>query len=187
MGATPWHYFIPWQADMNRALQQLREDVFRQGQYVRPVLGHLLDEIGVFHVEESRREKILEQYGLTCLRPLIAEHGWNHLEAALEQLANAPELRSMEEFEILMCCSNGDGTGSILDIAYPPSSPGEWRLFPLSEEQIQTVYGTSRPTREQIEVFGGVDGLYGRNEGIYFAVYHEGEPDLIYIEGCSGD
>ena len=33
MGATQWSYFVPYQPDINEALQQLRNEVFKQGVY----------------------------------------------------------------------------------------------------------------------------------------------------------
>ncbi|HEX2998427.1 MAG TPA: hypothetical protein VHP14_26615 [Anaerolineales bacterium] len=37
MGASDWSYFIPYQQDLNKALQQLKEDLFQKGQYERPI------------------------------------------------------------------------------------------------------------------------------------------------------
>lgn len=187
MGAACWQYFIPWQADMNKALRELREDVFRSGKYERPDIGlELLDEIALFEVDESEREAILDRYGLNRLRPLIAAHGWDHLKASLEDLAAAPELRTMDELEVLMCFTYS-GTHSILDVSRLTSALGQGGLYPLSEEQIQAIYGTPQPTRETIEAHGAVDGMYDRDEGFYFTTYRNGTPDTIFIEGCSGD
>jgi len=33
MGASNWAYFVPYQVDINKALQDLREDVFNSGNY----------------------------------------------------------------------------------------------------------------------------------------------------------
>ena len=33
MGATGWHYFVPYEADTQAALQSLREKVFKEGTY----------------------------------------------------------------------------------------------------------------------------------------------------------
>ncbi|MBE9040177.1 hypothetical protein IQ235_05145 [Oscillatoriales cyanobacterium LEGE 11467] len=33
MGGNPWHYFTPYRADINSALQALREQEFRAGRY----------------------------------------------------------------------------------------------------------------------------------------------------------
>jgi hypothetical protein len=33
MGATGWSYFVPYQQDINVALEELNDDVFKQGQY----------------------------------------------------------------------------------------------------------------------------------------------------------
>src|SRR5258706_8725933 len=37
MGASGWAYFFPYQTDIESALQELKEQVFEQGQYYNPV------------------------------------------------------------------------------------------------------------------------------------------------------
>jgi hypothetical protein len=39
MGASAWSYYVPYQEDINQALQDLRQEVFRSGQYYRPQPG----------------------------------------------------------------------------------------------------------------------------------------------------
>lgn len=36
MGATTWQYFVPYQQDVGKVLQELREEVFRAGAYRPP-------------------------------------------------------------------------------------------------------------------------------------------------------
>ena len=36
MSGTGWSYFIPYQEDTTKALQQLRQEVFDRGDYERP-------------------------------------------------------------------------------------------------------------------------------------------------------
>src|SRR5882724_9731460 len=36
MGASGWHYFVPYDTDVSRALAKLREDVFKRGDYYCP-------------------------------------------------------------------------------------------------------------------------------------------------------
>ena len=33
MGASGWHYFVAYQPDIDKALQELRVDVFKKGEY----------------------------------------------------------------------------------------------------------------------------------------------------------
>lgn len=59
MGASGWSYFVPYQPDIGRALQSLREEVFRFGGYGKgcfrgedlappeaDTIGELLDSVG---------------------------------------------------------------------------------------------------------------------------------------------
>lgn len=50
MGASAWNYYVAWQPDAGRALRELREEVFRGGQYYNPhdpwrpaTIEHLLE------------------------------------------------------------------------------------------------------------------------------------------------
>jgi hypothetical protein len=36
MGASGWSYFVPYQPDINKALQELRQKVFQEGDYFKP-------------------------------------------------------------------------------------------------------------------------------------------------------
>ncbi|MBV9957040.1 MAG: hypothetical protein JO360_01410 [Acidobacteria bacterium] len=36
MGASAWRYYVPYQEDINQALQDLRASVFKSGQYYKP-------------------------------------------------------------------------------------------------------------------------------------------------------
>jgi hypothetical protein len=38
MGASGWAYFVPFQVDIAKALQQLRDEVFQRGDYFRCVI-----------------------------------------------------------------------------------------------------------------------------------------------------
>jgi protein tyrosine phosphatase len=46
MGASGWVYFVPFQVDIAKALQQLREEVFRRGDYFKPdYILQLIDQM----------------------------------------------------------------------------------------------------------------------------------------------
>ncbi len=45
MGASAWKYYVPYQPDTNQALQALRGEVFRRGEYFNPYPGARPDSI----------------------------------------------------------------------------------------------------------------------------------------------
>jgi hypothetical protein len=40
MGASGWSYFVPYQSDIEQALQELRQAVFERGAYYKPAEFH---------------------------------------------------------------------------------------------------------------------------------------------------
>jgi len=61
MGATTWKYFVPYQEDVDKALEELREDVFRSGEYELP-----------YSFREMATDKL---ESIQQLRELAAEEG----------------------------------------------------------------------------------------------------------------
>ncbi len=122
MGATGWQYFVPYQPDMSRVLDDLRRDVLARGDYEEPgVELDFLDEVGFFEADEEARQAMMAEYTLEPLRWAIERFGLDALRGWLESQQWSPGLRnprprSMEELEALRCLSTS-GTHSILDIS----------------------------------------------------------------------
>ena len=57
MGAEPWIYFVPFESDLNAALQRLRGEEFKAGRYF-PVKGGFLKEFGVTRPPSTIEEAI---------------------------------------------------------------------------------------------------------------------------------
>jgi hypothetical protein len=64
MGGEPWFYFVPYQADINNALQELRRSEFKAGRYnpVPPFLDFPINagapEPGAQHASIEARAKV---------------------------------------------------------------------------------------------------------------------------------
>lgn len=197
MGASGWHYFVPYRPDMDRVLEDLRRDVLARGGYAEPGIElEFLDEIGFFEADESDRGAMMAEFNLEPLRWAVDRFGMDGLRDWLESLQDRWDLprgkpRSMEELEALRCLSEG-GTHSILDIGGISPVPANGAIHPLPGEVLVSLFGTDRPTRSDVEAWrarddGSGEDFYERWQGIYFAVYKDGGPDEIYIEGASGD
>jgi hypothetical protein len=197
MGATGWSYYVPYQTDLGRALDELRRDVLTRGDYEEPgVELDFLDEAGFFGADEASRDRMMAEYGLGPLRWAIDRFGIDGLRGWLESQQWSPELRgprprSMEELEALRSVSSG-GTHSILDIGAVRTGPASGAIYPLPEGMLRSLFGTDQLTRGMVEAWRGRDDparydIYDRWQGVYFAVYRDGRPDEIYIEGASGD
>jgi hypothetical protein len=161
MDASGWAYFTPYQPDINKALQDLRQKEFEAGSYHFPVELHL-------SVEEY------ESMSKEALDARIAE---------LKEIQERP--RSIQE---LLRINADAGTHSIIDIESISDVPDFGTAAPLSEQQLLRLFNTEKPTRPMIEAKADeLEGLRYRWQGTYVIVYKDGRPDEIYFTGFSGD
>lgn len=93
MEAEPWDCRVRYQSDLTKALADAQLETFRRGDYRRP-FGDLefLDESGLFEADTQQQEKILTQYGLDALRPLIVQVGIDRLRQRLLDLQSVSTL-----------------------------------------------------------------------------------------------
>jgi hypothetical protein len=80
-----------------------------------------------------------------------------------------------------------DGTGSILDISRIASTPDFCCAAPFSNEELQRIFGTDKPTAEEIErSYGFWEGIE-RGQARYVIVYVGSEPKQICFAGYAFD
>jgi len=170
MGASGWHYFTPYRVDVAEALETRRQDVFRRKDYGDPVLRMKIAPGDLPRLPPAR--EAFEQ-----LASLQSAGGFD----------GVPEADSIDE--LLEQCAE-QGTHSILDIAGGLSDgPDFGTAFPMPGHVMLDLYGTNRPTREQVEA-----KIHERGDELdrwqcWYVIVHDtaGRPSEIYFEGCSGD
>ena len=173
MGASDWSYFVPYQPNISKALQELREAVFQRGEYYqRPPYW---------------QDMTFEEF----MPPDLTKEEREEYLADFQKLQALPEPTSIET---LIAWNAEEGTHSIIDIVEILPKPGFGAAAPLSNKDLERFFGTDRPTRAMIE---GKEGVLGpflqqemgryRGEATYILVYKDGEPDEIYFTGYSGD
>jgi len=149
MGAELYWYFVPYNSNVNWALQELRRREFRAGRY-NPVMPLLYREFPI---------------GPDSPAPGAAHAS---IEEALEDAAE-------------------DGTRSILDIQTIADEPDFCVAAPLPDAQLESHFGTPRPTHEMIESHMDFLESIERGHGIYIVAYKDGTPDEIFFAGYSFD
>jgi hypothetical protein len=169
MGASGWHYFVPYDADLSGALKKLREDVFARGDYYKPLfrrrptslaqLEETAGEDGTHSVIDVRR--VLDE---PLPEPMLQ---W--LQREMQATGKPPpddERNRRMRAEIAVSGSVGR----------------------LSDTALQRVFGTTRPDHATAErsVFGAFE-LIPRGCGAVVVVY-EGDrvAELLFV-GKSGD
>ena len=84
--------------------------------------------------------------------------------------------------------TGSDGTRSILDIEQVGSGPECCKAYVLSEETLEELFETRRPTREDVVREGTMYGIIDRGQAICFPVYNQAaEPSNICFAGYSFD
>jgi hypothetical protein len=171
MGASGWNYFTPYRADVGRALEELRQRVFASRDYGDGATQWALDNPAELFASMPPEQRAVMEKHLEQLRASVKEQS---------------EAASIEE--LLEQCAEG-GTHSILDICAGISQgPDFATAFPMPEDVMLDLYGTTTPTHEQVE-----EKIQERGEDLerwqcwYVIVYKNGQPDEVYFEGCSGD
>lgn len=169
MGASGWSYFVPYQRDLSAALQALRQEVFRGGEYTKPYVG------------------TTEEFVRYLPKELAALREWMVAEYERRQRRLRRKVKTIDG---LLKRAGEDGTHSILDVDRISDVPDFGAIVPLSGEQLLTIFGTEQPdhiTVERVSQAGQLADLYGRWQGICLVVYEGEVPVEVYFEGASGD
>ena len=167
MGGSGWSYFVPYQPDINKALQELRAKEFAKGNYFSAV------------------EYMLSIYREGGYDPYTTHPRYRFSDDDLRRWLSSPQPESVED---LIKIQGDGGTHSIIDIDGISSSPAFRTAAPLSEEELIECFGTDKPARSMVEDKADeLQSLRRRWEGTYVIVYKDGLPDEIFFTGFSGD
>lgn len=147
MGAMPYEYFVQYEADIEAALQKLRQREFAAGRY-NPAMRFI-------------------HFPADVAKP---SPGAKH--SSIEQAIDA---------------SSADGTRSILDIRHIGQKASYGIAVPLSNNVLEELYGTAKPTREMIEADMAFFEDLERGHAVYIITYKDNQPNEIFFAGYSYD
>jgi hypothetical protein len=167
MGASVYYYFTPYQESIEAALQALREQEFRAGRYDAAM----------------RNASRLGMLGF----PFPPD---------ANSLAPGPIHATLRE-AFLDAATDGSGTCSILDLFQVTSLPETCAASPFTEDQLNALFGTPKPNREEIkarldwrntdEAVVEVLCSIARGQGRYAIVYDGDASTEIFFIGYSFD
>jgi hypothetical protein len=171
MGASGWTYTTPYDSDIEAALVRLQEEAFERGDYYKPW-------------EEVRRYR---DSILAKPPDRIKDRERQYLKA-LKDFPFPDEDFVPSSIQELLEHNAESGTHSILDIDGIADEERFGAATPVPDEDLMRVFGTIRPTVDQVEsVPSDFCENLRRGRAVYFIVYKDGEPHEIRFEGCSGD
>ena len=178
MGASGWNYTTPYDPDPEVALERLREEIFAAGDYLPP--GGIMK---FPHLPPGAPLGL--QLLFATLRAIAA------VSMAIHWIARGGrQPRSIDE---LLQMTGENGTHSILDITHISDIPEFCAATPLSKHRYLKFFGTTTPTRAQIEAANDVQGDrfdegIRRWEAVYVVVHDESGSPIEYVfVGASGD
>lgn len=181
MGASEWSYFVPYQVDIQKALDDLRIQVYADVVKQYPTRSQKLVELQkeLDEVEDSMAsEEIREFLQMDIQRQIEAIRAFFPSNTFEQQIQ---ALRLIADWD-------GDGFGNILDVAQISDNAGFGVAAPLSTQELMRIFDTVQPTREMIENHRfEVTDYRRRGMGSYVVVFEKGEPTEIFFGGFSGD
>lgn len=173
LGREGWSYFVPYQHDVEQALQTLRAHVFETKAYSHlPLIGERkLVLKWLFH-------KVLSFEEQSRILAESATHPWHIPEAVIT---------SPQDVDHLNLLSSGN-THSIMDVDCVTGYPMYGAFTPMPSNELMYYFGTVAPTRDHVQQdpSWGLDYKLPRRQGIYIILYQDGQPHEIYFTGWSG-
>ena len=169
MGGTGWAYQVPYQADIQAALDALRADVFARGAYER-----------VWEQFPEFAEDLIAEVAE------MGEMGEEVDPTSIERLRAGEPPASIDD---ALLWSTTEGTHSVLDVARVADEPDFGVLTPAPPALLAELFGTHRPAAA--DLWAGADNLLERVENRwqgYYAIGYDGDtPTIIVVVGASGD
>jgi hypothetical protein len=94
---------------------------------------------------------------------------------------------SHRDIDEALQASDADGTRSILDISAISADPDYFSAAPLSDEALNSYFGTTQPSRAIVD--SNMDFLEDvkRGHAVYIVLYKEGIPVELFFAGYSFD
>jgi hypothetical protein len=86
-----------------------------------------------------------------------------------------------------MEASDADGTRSILDIFTISADPEYLAAAPLSDDTLNSYFGTTRPSRAIVESNMAFLNEVQRGQAVYIVLYKEDVPIELFFAGYSFD
>lgn len=169
MGASSWNYWVKYQPNPEKALQDLRQAVFLADWQDQNIdLREAMQFNGIMD-EDAIEAAIRDTEGDPIAR-LLASKGFDGTHSVLDMISGVAE-GSKDEIDWLELVAEGFG-----------------KVYPLSTQELIRMFGTDHPTHEQIEnkMFDLMSSC-PRYTGKYLVSYTNNQPDEILFVGKSGD
>lgn len=192
MAASGWDFLVEFDGNATTLLDTLQMQAFAAGRYQIPfVEPDFLDEIEFFDLSDEEREEIAEHYGLQPLLAQANKIGLNNIIPWCIERMHENRVKTIDELRAMQCLSSS-GTHSPMDISGVSEVPADFRLFPLTRQQIARTFGVDRVTLDHVGsmdmyVARAIPDAYAPWQAVFVPVYEDVSLTHAYVEGASGD
>jgi hypothetical protein len=180
MGASGWSYIVPYLSDIQKAFEALQAEVYQSRDYSSlwtrsEAIQHYKDQLSnveKYYEDEYTREELIED-----------------LNTRIDRLNSLPEPTSLSEhIDELRAVNAEEGTHSILDMRGIAEEPNYMRVAPLNAAELESLFGTIRPSKETVEQQEELLMGFRRTwMGTYIILFQDDKPHEIMFVGASGD
>jgi hypothetical protein len=179
MGGEPWMYFVPYERNVQSALEKLKEREFRAGRYY-PVLTEIPFPVdpdgpapGAAHASIADARDAADATGTRSILDM------NRVSATPPR---GPNLHEQIERAVRQ------SRGGVVDLGFMVGGDfGHGVVTPVPSETLEELYGTEKPTREAVERAPEFLEEVDRGTGVYVILYVGDFPREICFAGYSYD
>ncbi len=192
MAGSGWSFLVEYDGKPESLMRSLETHVFQSGRFDIPIVEpEFLDEIDFFSVSDEEREEMAEQYGLEAMLTVARRVGFADFVPWCVERMKTGRVETLEELRAMQCLSSS-GTHSPLDMSGISDAPEDFKLYPLADDQILKVFGTSRVRYDDVAsrdmfVARSLPEAYANWQGVFVPVYTGDSITHAYVEGASGD
>lgn len=183
MGASSWTSKVPYQQDVEAALELARQDAYDRGDYYRATpdthARAMSEEDYVAWQMAELRRTMAEAFGDDAPEPddTMARDSWR---AAQVEVTGPDSLLDAQIYS---------GTHSVIDMTGVAPYPELGSVAPVPDDVLEEVFGTGRLTADAIAAAIAGRSLedFDRWCGAYVVAYDGEHPESIVFFGHSGD
>ena len=190
MGGQPWMYFVPYEGDLQAALERLREREFRAGRYnpAMPMIPFPVDPDGpapgAKHASVEAARAAADADGTRSILDMDRVATEPRVAGALD-----PMVALQEHMDAAFADAGPGGPVDLsqIDVGGLMGAAGFGVVTPVTPDELRRLYGTTTPSREAVAKAPGFLDDVDRGMGVYVILYEGDTPTGICFAGYSYD
>lgn len=187
MGGHPWMYFVPYESDLESALEKLQQRELRAGRYY-PVMDEAPLPAGQQGPgpggQHATIQEALEASDATGTRSILDMRGF--ASTPVTSLA----AKDARQQEIVKAMAAKMAAGEPIDFStfgLGGEDDHAGLISPVDPAVLEQLYGARRPSRAAVDANHDFLDDLGRGEGLYILMYENDIPTEICFAGYSYD